>query len=95
MRVRHTPRSRADLVAIFDYLNERSSHGARNVSRAFERAVKLIGEHPYIGRYSGEQDSRVLPVGHYPYLVYWSVEGGEVLILHVRHAARAPWTPAP
>lgn len=91
MKVRHTRRSRADLVAILNYLDERSPQGARNVMRALRRALELIGEHPHVGRHSGEQDTRVLPVGRYPYLIYWSVEGGEVLIVHIRHAARRPW----
>ncbi len=91
MRVRHTRRSYADVLAIFNYLDERSPQGARNVKRALKKAIELIGEYPHVGRRSGEQDTRVLQVGRYPYLVYWSVERDEILIVHIRHAARAPW----
>ena len=34
-------------------------------------------------------DVRVLPVGRYPYLVYHAIELTEVVIVHVRHGARA------
>jgi hypothetical protein len=29
--------------------------------------------------------------GRYPYLIYWSIEAGEVWIVHIRHAKREPW----
>jgi hypothetical protein len=41
---------------------------------------------------SDEQATRVLPAGRYPYLIYWSVEGGEAWIVHIRDARRKPWT---
>lgn len=94
MKVRLSSRSRADLAAILDYLRERNPAGARNVARAAARVFRLIGEYPMIGHLSGEQDSRVLPVGRYPYLVYWIVREADVYIVHIRHAAREPWTPA-
>jgi len=91
MKVRHTRRSRADLTAILSYLDDRSPLGTRNVKLALKKAIELIGEYPNVGRLSGEQDTRVLPVGRYPYLIYWDVEADQVLIVHIRHAARKPW----
>jgi toxin ParE1/3/4 len=91
MKVRYTRRSRADLVGILDYLSTQNPQGARNVGRALEKTIEMIAEFPNAGRKSGEQDTRVLPVGRYPYLVYWGVEAGEVVIVHIRHAARRPW----
>jgi plasmid stabilization system protein ParE len=91
MRVRFTRRSQADATAIFNYLDEKSPQGANSVKRAFKKAVELIGDYPHVGRHSGEQDTRVLPVGRYPYLIYWSIEADEVVIVHVRHAARRSW----
>jgi hypothetical protein len=32
-----------------------------------------------------------LPVGRYPYLVYWTVEADEAWIVHVRDGRRRPW----
>jgi plasmid stabilization system protein ParE len=92
MRIRYTPRARNDLIQILDYLTERSPGGARNVRR--DRTLRLIGDHPQAGRVAGEEGTRVLPAGRYPYLVYWIVENDEAWILHIRHAARRPW-PAP
>src|SRR5688500_12177607 len=35
---------------------------------------------PHAGRLAGEQGTRVLPAGRYPYLIYWSIEAGEAWI---------------
>jgi toxin ParE1/3/4 len=91
MKVRYTARARDDLSNILDYLDEHSRQGARNVKRAMDKAFSLIGRHPQIGRLSKVQETRVLPVGRYPYLIYWSIEAGEAWIIHIRHARRRPW----
>jgi toxin ParE1/3/4 len=91
MRVRYTLRARNDLVAIFEYLDVRSPQGASNVKRSIRKAVELIGQFPHGGRRTHGHDTRVLPAGRYPYLIYWSVEAGDVWLLHIRHTARRPW----
>jgi toxin ParE1/3/4 len=91
MRVRYTPRARSDLRAIIAYIVDRNPAGARNVRRSMDRTLELIGQYPERGRRVGEQGTRVLPVGRYPYLIYWSIEAGEAWIVHIRHASRRPW----
>jgi toxin ParE1/3/4 len=91
MRVRYTLRARSDLQAIIEYIVERNPVGALNLKRAMNRTLELIGQYPGSGRRIGEQGTRVLPVGRYPYLIYWSVEAGEAWIVHIRHASRRPW----
>jgi plasmid stabilization system protein ParE len=93
MKVRYTPRARDDLGAILLYIERHSPQGARNVMRAMRKTIELIGQFPQSGRHAGEQGTRVLPVGRYPYLIYWSVEGDEASIVHIRHTARRPWDP--
>jgi toxin ParE1/3/4 len=93
MKVEYTPRARDDLLAVLIYIERHSPQGARNVARAIRKTIELIGEFPQSGRLAGEQGTRVLPVGRYPYLIYWIVEGDRVWIVHVRHAARRPWDP--
>ena len=92
MRVRYTRRARSDLQSILQYIDERSPRGARNVKRSIQKTIELIGEFPEGGRRAGEQATRVLPAGRYPYLIYWSVEAGEVWLIHIRDARRRPWT---
>jgi plasmid stabilization system protein ParE len=93
MKVRYTPRARDDLSAILTYIKERNPQGARNVTRVMHKTIELIGQFPRSGRHAGEQGTRVLPVGRYPYLIYWTIERDEAWIVHIRHTARRPWSP--
>jgi toxin ParE1/3/4 len=93
MRVRYTSRARSDLRLILQYIDERNPRGAQSVKRAIQKTIELIGEFPEGGRQAGEQGTRVLPAGRYPYLVYWSVEAGEVWLVHIRDGRRRPWQP--
>lgn len=91
MRVRFAPRAYDDLASILNYIDAHSPQGAQTVKRTIQRAIELIGQAPECGRASGVANTRVFPAGKYPYLIYWSIEGGEVWIVHIRHAARRPW----
>jgi toxin ParE1/3/4 len=91
MRVRYTPRALGDLENILRYLSEHSPQGMRNVKRAIDNTKDLIGLFPQAGRLSKEAGARVLPVGRYPYLIYWTIEEGEAWIIHIRDGRRKPW----
>lgn len=91
MKVRYTPRARGDLSAILQYIDARNPRGGLNVKRAIRKTIQVIGEFPEGGRRAGEEGTRVLPAGRYPYLIYWTVEAGEVWLVHIRDARRRPW----
>lgn len=93
MKVRFTARAAADLDRILEYIGARSRIGASNVREAFERTLDVVARFPEAGRLAGEQETRVVRVRRYPYLVYWSVEAGEAWVVHIRHAARQRWHP--
>ncbi|GLI93280.1 type II toxin-antitoxin system RelE/ParE family toxin [Methylocystis echinoides] len=90
MTVRFTRRAIDDIARIFTYLDERSPAGAFSVKRALKRTIETIETFPMGGRVSGWKELRERPVSPYPYVVYWAVEGEDVLIIHIRHAARRP-----
>lgn len=91
MTVRLTPRAASDLGAIVDYLAGRSPQGLVTVKRAFDTTLRLIEQYPQAGRKAGIGDVRVLPVGHFRYLIYWTVQGEEAWIVHIRDGRRRPW----
>jgi toxin ParE1/3/4 len=93
MRVRYTPRAREDIVSILTYIERHSPQGAKNVARAMHKTIEIIGQFPQSGRPADESGTRVLPVGRYPYLVYWTAETDDAWIVHIRHTARRPWNP--
>lgn len=91
MKVRFTPRARDELVAILDYIDQRSPQGARNVKSAIFKTIDVIAQFPEGGGLADEDRVRVLPTGRYPFLVYWTVEADGLWIVHIRHARRRPW----
>lgn len=94
MKVRYRAPALADIESIFLYLSERSPGGARNVLRTIHDAVAEIAAHPQSGLQTSAGDIRVKILGRYRYKIFYSVGKDAIEIIHVRHAARRPWTGA-
>jgi toxin ParE1/3/4 len=94
LKVRFDGRALADLAEIRDYLVERSPSGAERVRLHLLETIDRLADFPFLGRPTDEQSVRVLILTRYPYLVFYAVIGGEVVILHVRHGAREPIDPS-
>ena len=90
MRVRYSPRARGDLEAIYSYLDQHSSSGARSVKNTIERRIKCLADTPFIAPATDEPGVYELSIVRYPYKVYYRVEIDEVRIVHIRHASRRP-----
>jgi len=91
MRIRYTRRAFFDRESIFDYLDERSPQGARNVQRAIVQAIRSLKEYPRLGRITVVAEVRELTVPRYPYKVYYRIDGEEIWLLHIRDSRRRPW----
>jgi toxin ParE1/3/4 len=92
MRVRYTARARSDLRDIFDYISNDNPEAARRVRHAIFDAIQLIAARPGIGiRNVRDADMRSKLVLRYPYRVHYSVEDGDIWIIHIRHTARRAW----
>jgi toxin ParE1/3/4 len=66
------------------------------VGKAVERRLRLVVAHiarwPESMRASAHRPGvRVVPLGHYPYKIFYRVSGEALEILHIHHAAREPW----
>jgi toxin ParE1/3/4 len=76
------------------YLTERSPSGAKSVADEIQATVDLLGRTPEMGRpFQQRLQVRVMPVVRYPYLIFYTVRGDILLVLHIRHGARAPLQP--
>ena len=84
MKVRYRAQALADLDAIFKYLNERSPSGARNVLSALADAIDSIAATPMASAKTSAFDVLVKKI-------FYSIDGDEAEIIHIRHAARRPW----
>ena len=89
VKVSFAPRARNDLAEIHSWLAERSATAATSVIAAIRTTANLIGEYPRIGRETNIDRVKLLPVVRYPYLVYYTLEPDEVVVIHVRHGARS------
>ena len=90
MRVRFTTTAFAELHEIHDYIAKDNPTAARAVVLRVEQVIARIAQFPYIARAIDPSGVRVFPVGPFPYLVFYTVEGDEVFIRNVRHGSRRP-----
>jgi toxin ParE1/3/4 len=89
MNVRYSAKALGNLWAIADVLEKVSPSGASAVAQRIETTVKLIAQYPGAGRIHRRKGSiRRMPVGRYPYTIYYRRDPDAVVILHVRHAKR-------
>jgi plasmid stabilization system protein ParE len=90
MKVRWDFRAVQDLHAIRRYV---AAHGspdsAERIRKYVVARVDRLRSHPRLGVPSDNPDVRILAPTRYPYRIYYTVRGQEVVILHIRHTARA------
>lgn len=90
MRLLYTRPALADLNAVLEYIAAHSPSGARHVQASIRTSVRLILDHPGVGRRTDEPTIRRLAVRPYPYLVLYEVTGSDIIIHAIRHASRDP-----
>lgn len=92
MKVVYTPAALLDLAEIADWLALHYPTIAPTVESRIRAVVERIGRWPESARRSNKRPGvRVVPVGPYPYKIFYRVTADTVEILHVHHAARRPW----
>jgi len=94
MKVEYAPRAVTDLVGIGD--QSRRVFGAP-VAAVLETTIRAtiarIRAFPEIGqKLQAHPKVRVIPLGRYPFKIFHTIGSDTVTILHIRHAARRPWT---
>jgi plasmid stabilization system protein ParE len=81
----------AELDEILTYIGKRSPAGAKDVEARFRHAFELIAQHPRASQPLAQRpDVRRLPLGRYPYAVYYVAGADEVTVLRIMHSARRP-----
>ena len=91
MKVRITPRARADLAEIRQYVGERSESGVITLLRSIYLTINFIAENPRAAVATDEADVRVKIVVDYPYKIFYRAHGDSIDIIHIPHSARRPW----
>jgi plasmid stabilization system protein ParE len=88
MAVFFTPRARAQLRDIHDYIARDNVTAARAVVIRVEAVARFLGDNPEAGYRLPRGRLRRFPVRPFPYLIYYEIFGQTVLIIRIRHAAQ-------
>jgi len=92
VNVRYTRNALRDLEQISSYLAARNVKVAADVLAAVEDVASRLERFPYSAQATEMPGVRAAPVTGFPYIIFYTVENPDVVIHHVRHAARLrPW----
>ena len=92
MRVRYTDTALRELDEIFAYITKNNRAAAASVVGRVENLIAQLAEFPLMAQETDLSGVRKFPLARLPYVIYYTVERDEVVILHVRHGARRPPT---
>jgi toxin ParE1/3/4 len=90
MRIRFTPKARADLDAIFAYTADENPSAAARLVLGIEASIDTLRDFPNLGHPTSPVGRHVLTVPGAPYRVYYRISGQEIRILTIRHTSRRP-----
>lgn len=93
MKVVYTDEAIQDIAAIADWLTLHYPSTAPAVERRIRQLVAQIARWPASARpTSVDPNIRVVPLGRYPYKIFYRITDNTIEILHIHHSARQPWT---
>ena len=94
MKVRYTASGARDFDEAINNLLERSPHVVADFANDIEMAIDRLLEHPYSAQETKKPGVYRKYVRRFQYSIFYAVdeEATEIVILHIRHAARSwPW----
>ncbi len=83
-----TPRAEEDLARLRDYILDRNELAAERVRVRIERSVNILLDHPHIAQRTSRPGVFRSTVPGYGYKLFFMIEHGALVLLHVRHGAR-------
>jgi toxin ParE1/3/4 len=92
VRIRWTANAEYDVDTIWLHIAKDKLDAADRMIERFRRAARALGEHPLMGKVRREPGARTFVVSGTPYIVFYRVQHGEVVVLRVLHCARK-WPP--
>jgi toxin ParE1/3/4 len=91
--VRYARRAIFDLIDIAEYIRKQNPRAAEAVATRIRASIAQLGIFPFIGQPTDDADMRLLPIGRYPYIVFYEVIEEEVVVHHIPHGRRKPPSP--
>lgn len=90
MKLRYTRKAARELSDILEYISLNSPQGGRVVGGRIGEMIELLSHFPTAGQMTSKGRLRRLIVTPYPYLIFYRITEGHIVIHGVRHAARKP-----
>jgi len=93
MKVRYSSLALIELDEILAAIATENPNAARRLATRIERVTERIARFPDAApRVAQRPDVRIVPLVRFPYLIHYTVDADEALILRIRHGARtSPW----
>lgn len=86
--LRITPRAEQDLAGLREYILVRNKLAAEHVRLRIERSVNILLDHPHIAQRTSRPGVFRSTVPRYGYKLFFMIEDGALVLLHIRHGAR-------
>jgi toxin ParE1/3/4 len=92
MKVVYTVAALRDLDQIAEWLAVNYPMIAPTIEGRIRAVIEHVERWPESARRSAKSPGvRVIPVGRYPYRIFYRTTDDAVEILHIHHSARRPW----
>jgi len=88
MRIIWQDKAESDLDRIAEHIMEDDPAAALRIVSTIREAVRVLIEHPYIGRAGRVEGTRELVIAGFPYILPYQIAGQEIRILAVMHTSR-------
>jgi toxin ParE1/3/4 len=90
MKARYSDPAAEDLEESISYFRDHASSYIADFADAIDHAVALLVENPYLAQEIEMPGVRRWYIQRFKYSIFYSIRDDELLILHIRHAARRP-----
>ena len=92
MKVRYTEPAAAELAEIISYFRECAPRLAADLADSVDDALALLADNPNLAQATEMPGIRRWHIRRFRYSIFYTVESDELVVLHIRHAARRwPW----
>lgn len=88
MKVVWLPRALNDVRRIEQFIEQDNPAAARRVEQRIKSVVRLLAEHPHMGRPGRVSGTREFVVSGTPYIIAYTADDDRVVILAVIHSSR-------
>lgn len=88
LTVEYTIQARTDLWGIRTYIAQNNPSAADRVLAVIDAEIELLRYFPWNSRRTDEEGVLARTISRYPYIIFFSVEGDLLVVLHVLHGAR-------